>query len=62
MLQFLESWAVTVEIARLPGTAARLRAAEYTAQNTDRDDPAWQAAMDEIRALHSAARESLAHE
>ncbi|MFH9072803.1 hypothetical protein [Streptomyces alboflavus] len=62
VLQFLESWVVAVEIARLPGAAARLRAAEYTAQNTDRDDPAWRAAMDEIRALHTAARESLTHE
>ncbi|WJV46476.1 hypothetical protein [Streptomyces flavofungini] len=45
-----------------PGAAAHLRAAEYTAQNTDRDDPAWRAAMDENRALHTAARKSLTHE
>lgn len=57
---FLETWAVVVEIARMPVAAARLRAAEYTAQTADRDDPAWRAAMDEIRELHAAARRALA--
>jgi hypothetical protein len=58
--QFLESWAVAVEIARLPVAAARLHYAEYAVQNLDRDDPARRAAMDEIRNLHTSARESLA--
>ncbi|GAA3107006.1 hypothetical protein ACFQ0X_25050 [Streptomyces rectiviolaceus] len=58
--QFLEAWAVTIEIARMPASAARLRAAEYTAQATDRDEPAWRAAMDEIRELHIAAGKALA--
>lgn len=59
IVQFLETWAVVVEIARDPATAARLRAAEYTAQAVDRSDPVWRAAMDEIHAIHSTARESL---
>ncbi len=37
--QFLETWAITVEIARFPAGAARLRTAEYTAQILDKDDP-----------------------
>ncbi|MDT0571080.1 hypothetical protein RM704_27065 [Streptomyces sp. DSM 3412] len=57
--RFLETWAVTVEIARIPACAARLRAAEHTARTVDHDDPAWREAMDEIRDLHSAARQSL---
>ncbi|UUU22941.1 DUF6247 family protein [Streptomyces sp. DSM 40750] len=60
--QFLETWAVAVEIARVPASAARLRAAEHTARTVDHDDPAWREAMDEIRDLHSAARESLHRE
>ncbi|MEU1251960.1 DUF6247 family protein [Streptomyces chartreusis] len=59
IMQFLENWAVVVEIARNPAAAARLRAAEYTAQTVDREDPAWRAAMDEIRVLHTDAQESL---
>lgn len=59
IVQFLETWAVVVEIARNPVTVARLRAAEYTAQTVDRADPAWRSAMDEIRILHTNARESL---
>lgn len=58
--QFLEAWAVTIEIARMPAPAARLRAAEYTAQTTERDEPAWRAAMNEIRDLHIAAGKALA--
>lgn len=57
--RFLETWAVTVEIARIPASAARLRAAEHTARTVDHDDPAWREAMDEIRDLHSTARRSL---
>ncbi|MFD7880220.1 hypothetical protein ACFV5G_40170 [Streptomyces sp. NPDC059766] len=60
--QFLETWAVAIEIARTPSTVARLRAAEYTAQSVDRDDPAWRDAMDEIHTLHVWARESLARD
>ncbi|MFI1734290.1 DUF6247 family protein [Streptomyces acidicola] len=60
--QFLETWTVAIEIARIPAAAARLRAAEYTAQTVDHGDPAWHGAMDEIRHLHSTARESLARE
>ncbi|MBX9395017.1 hypothetical protein K4749_15745 [Streptomyces sp. TRM72054] len=59
IVQFLENWAVVVEIARNPATAARLRAAEYTAQTVEREDPAWRAAMDEIHTLHTDAQESL---
>lgn len=59
--QFLETWAVAVEIARTPAYAARLRAAVYTARSVDRDDPAWREAMDEIHALQIWARESLAY-
>jgi hypothetical protein len=57
--RFLETWAVAVEIARIPAAAARLRTAEHTARTVDHDDPAWREAMDEIRDLHSAALESL---
>ncbi|MGW0842644.1 DUF6247 family protein [Streptomyces sp. NPDC002787] len=57
--RFLEAWAVTVEIARVPASATRLRAAEHTARTVDHDDPAWREAMDELRDLHRAARESL---
>ncbi|BBC34105.1 hypothetical protein SGFS_053990 [Streptomyces graminofaciens] len=57
--QFLETWAVAIEIARIPCSAARLRAAEYTARTVDHDHPAWRGAMDEIRDLHTTARESL---
>ena len=60
--QFLETWAVAIEIARTPSAAARLRTAEYTAQTLDREDPAWRGAMDDIRTLHSSARESLTSE
>ncbi|MDX2522703.1 DUF6247 family protein [Streptomyces europaeiscabiei] len=60
--RFLETWAVTVEIARIPASAARLRAAEHTARTVDHDDPAWREAMDEIHDLHAAARRSLDRE
>ncbi|MEU9197623.1 hypothetical protein [Streptomyces hundungensis] len=62
IVQFLESWAVVIEIARFPAVAARLRSAEYAAQVLGREDPAWQAAMEEIRTVYLRARESLAHE
>ena len=57
--QFLQTWAVVVEIARDPAAAARLRAAEYTAQTLHSGDTAWRAAMDEIHTLHTTAQESL---
>ncbi|MFE7834668.1 DUF6247 family protein [Streptomyces sp. NPDC057474] len=60
--RFLETWAVAIEIARIPASAARLRAAEHTARTVDHDDPAWREAMDEIHDLHSAARKSLNRE
>jgi hypothetical protein len=60
LTQLLETWAVTVEIARTPATAARLREAQHTARSVRQDDPAWRTAMDEIRDLHTAAREALA--
>ncbi|MFJ6657726.1 hypothetical protein ACIQNG_15345 [Streptomyces sp. NPDC091377] len=59
--RFLENWTVVVEIARTPATAARLRAAEHTARSLEPADPAWRAAMDDIHALHTTARESLSH-
>ncbi|MFF2505095.1 hypothetical protein ACFVTY_17185 [Streptomyces sp. NPDC058067] len=62
IVQFLETWAVAVEIARQPSAAARLRAAEYTAQTSDREAPVWRIAMDEIHTLHAAARDSLVDE
>ncbi|MDW8810496.1 hypothetical protein P1P68_38285 [Streptomyces scabiei] len=60
--RFLESWAVTVEIARHPATAARLYTAEHTARTVDHDDPAWREAMHEIRDLHATALRSLGQE
>jgi hypothetical protein len=57
--QFLETWAVAVEIARIPSTAAGLRAAEHTVQTLDQGDPVWRGAMDELRNLHSSARKSV---
>ena len=60
--QFLETWAVAIEIARIPAAAAQLRTAEYTAQTADRHDPVWRSAMDEIRHLHSTARDSVTGE
>ncbi|MEV6046318.1 hypothetical protein ACIOUE_29510 [Streptomyces xanthochromogenes] len=62
IVQFLEAWAVVIEIARFPAVSARLHSAEYAAQVLDREDPAWQAAMNEIQAVYLMARESLAHE
>ncbi|MFD9633930.1 hypothetical protein [Streptomyces violascens] len=60
IVQFLESWAIVIEIARFPAAAARLHSAEYAAHVLDRDDPAWRAAMEEIRVAHHTARESAA--
>jgi hypothetical protein len=60
--RFLETWAVTVEIARHPATAARLHTAEHTARTVGHDDPAWREAMHEIRDLHATALGSLDRE
>ncbi|MFF4726680.1 hypothetical protein ACFY3M_15255 [Streptomyces mirabilis] len=62
IVQFLETWAVAVEIARNPALAARLRAAEHAARTIDRNAPVWRAAMDEIHAVHAVARQSLDRE
>ncbi|MFF7391717.1 DUF6247 family protein [Streptomyces scabiei] len=59
LARFLDSWAVAIEIARFPASASRLRTAEHTARTVAPGDPAWREAMEEIRALHTAARESL---
>ncbi|MFJ6697259.1 DUF6247 family protein [Streptomyces sp. NPDC091272] len=56
---FLESWAVTVEIARAPATALRLREAEYTARAADPGSAQWRSAMDEIGAVRQEARAAL---
>ncbi|QLE71892.1 hypothetical protein FGW37_10000 [Streptomyces rectiverticillatus] len=51
-------WAGEVEIERRPDLLARRRAAELTVQSLDRDDPAWLAAMDELQAVLTEAREA----
>ncbi|MGW7416400.1 DUF6247 family protein [Streptomyces sp. NPDC054863] len=60
LTQFLDSWAVTVEIIRVPETAARLREAEYTVRTAPGDAPSWRTAMNEIRDLRAAAWNALA--
>ncbi|MFE7074525.1 DUF6247 family protein [Streptomyces sp. NPDC057620] len=60
IIQLLDTWAVTVEIARFPSTAARLRKAEHTVGAAGRGAPARRGARDEIHALRAAARDSLA--
>ncbi|RLU94716.1 hypothetical protein CTZ27_18575 [Streptomyces griseocarneus] len=52
---FQLKWAVVIEIERCPDIARRLHAAERAAQTLDREDPAWRAAMDEIREILDAA-------
>ena len=59
LTQFLEAWAVAVEIARIPSAANRLREAEYIVRSVRQDDPAWRTAMDEIGRLNTAARKAL---
>ena len=54
--QFLEEWAVVVEIARCPATAARLVAAERAVQSLDRDDPLWHQALADLRSIMAKAR------
>lgn len=60
LTSFLDSWAVTVEIARTPATAARLREAEYAVRAAGPGSAEWRTAMDEIRAVQEGAREALA--
>ncbi|WP_455360721.1 DUF6247 family protein [Streptomyces sp. SYSU K21746] len=60
ILQFLETWAVVVEIARHPAAATRLRAAEYAAQVLDKSDPAWRDAMNEIHSVFAGAQRAVA--
>lgn len=55
LTQFLERWAVTVEIARIPSTAARLREAEYTVRSANQAGSAWREAMEEISAIRREA-------
>lgn len=57
---FQLKWATVIEVERFPGTARRLHAAERAAQSLDREDPAWRAAMDEIREIMDAARARVA--
>ncbi|MEU0806766.1 hypothetical protein [Streptomyces sp. NPDC005970] len=54
---FRLKWATVIEIERSPDVAQRLRAAERAAQTLDKEDPQWQAAMDEIREIMKAVRE-----
>ncbi|KOG90846.1 hypothetical protein [Streptomyces varsoviensis] len=53
---FQLKWAAIIEIERRPDLARRLHSAERTAQDLPRDAPAWQAAMDEIKAVMNLAR------
>lgn len=53
---FQLKWATVIEIERFPDVARRLHAAERAAQTLDKEDPKWQAAMDEIRGIMQAAR------
>ncbi|MEU2869884.1 hypothetical protein ABZ769_11855 [Streptomyces olivoreticuli] len=53
---FQLKWATVIEIERHPETARRLHAAEHAAQTLDREDPAWRAAMTEIRQIMDTAR------
>ncbi|MEU2870298.1 hypothetical protein ABZ769_14005 [Streptomyces olivoreticuli] len=55
---WLTIWAGEVEVERRPGLLARRRAAERLAQNLDRDDPEWRAAMNELLAVLNEAREA----
>ncbi|MER0243863.1 hypothetical protein AAHZ94_17980 [Streptomyces sp. HSW2009] len=49
-------WATIIEVERFPDIARRLHAAEDAVQSLDRDDVAWRAAMNEIRAIMDGAR------
>ncbi|MFC5143951.1 hypothetical protein [Streptomyces aureoversilis] len=53
-------WAAEVEVERRPDLPARRRAAEHAVQTLDRDDPAWRAAMNELQAVLTEAREATA--
>lgn len=53
---FQLKWATVIEVERFPDAARRLHAAERAAQTLNKEDPEWQAAMDEIREIMQAAR------
>ncbi|MFI1331037.1 hypothetical protein ACH4U7_13030 [Streptomyces sp. NPDC020845] len=53
---FQLKWATVIEVERFPDVARRLHAAERAAQTLDKEDPKWQAAVDEIRGIMQAAR------
>ncbi|CAM5594409.1 hypothetical protein GCM10010329_48980 [Streptomyces spiroverticillatus] len=57
---FLESWAVAMEIARVPSSADRLREAEYAARSAAPGSPEWRSAMEAIGAVQGEARRALA--
>ncbi|MFD0383692.1 hypothetical protein ACFQ2B_19130 [Streptomyces stramineus] len=57
---FQLKWATVIEVERFPDIARRLHGAEYAAQTLEREDPAWRAAMDEIREIMDAARAQVA--
>jgi hypothetical protein len=54
--QWITVWAGEVEIERRPELTARRRAAEQTTHQLDRDDPAWEAAAQEILSVLNEAR------
>ncbi|MEU1903088.1 hypothetical protein [Streptomyces hygroscopicus] len=58
---FQLKWATVIEIERFPDVARRIHAAEHAAQTLDKEDPKWQAAMDEIRDIMQTARAKVAH-
>ncbi|MDT3399076.1 hypothetical protein RKE29_20915 [Streptomyces sp. B1866] len=53
---FQLKWATVIEVERFPEVSRRLHAAEQAVQTLDKDDPAWRAAMDEIRTIMDTAR------
>jgi hypothetical protein len=57
---FLDSWAVAMEIARIPASAERLRDAEYAVRSAGPGSAEWRSAMEEIGAVQGEARRALA--
>ncbi|TVL89128.1 hypothetical protein [Streptomyces sp. SAJ15] len=58
--QWLSIWAAEVEVERRPDLSGRRRNAEHAVHTLDKDDPAWRAAMDELRAVLDEARDASA--
>ncbi|MFF5589599.1 hypothetical protein [Streptomyces hygroscopicus] len=58
---FQLKWATVIEIERFPDVARRLHAAEHAARTLEKEDPKWQAAMDEIRDIMQTARAKVTH-